>query len=117
MAGERMDDEFLDRIIDSLVEQPISSGPPDEVRRRILALGEAAALPAPNGRSVFSDWMRMAAIAATLLIVVDVGWCAYIYRATPVSWFREADSDRWHVMYDNMRVELRQPPAEIRSYR
>jgi hypothetical protein len=116
MTNMRDDDEFLDGIIDSILEQQISGGPPDEVRRRILALGDNVPTPALRGRSVLADLSRMAAIAAMLLVSFDIAWWAYIDMATPVSWFRDADTDTWRVMYDNMRIEISRPPAEIRSH-
>jgi len=115
MNSKQKDDEFLDRIIDSIREQQISDGPPDEVRRRVLALSDDVPAPAPRGRSVVADWGRMAAIAVMLLVVFDLGWGAYINMETPVSWFRDS-TDTWRVMYDSMRIDISQPPAGIRSH-
>jgi hypothetical protein len=116
MTRQQNDDEFLDRIIDSIREERISDGPPNEVRRRVLALSDDVLTPAPRGRSVVADWSRMAAIAATLLAVFDLGWGAYINLETPVSWVRDSDTDTWRVMYDSMRIETSTPPAGIRSH-
>ena len=119
MTPERDDELFLDHIIDSILKQPIPNGPPEEARSRVLAIGDAVPHPVPSrvtsDRSFFADWVRMAAIAATCLAAFDLAWCTYVNKTTPVGWFRNADTDTWRVMYDNMRVEIGQPPANIGS--
>jgi len=119
MTGNVNDEQFLDQIVDSILKQPISNKPPDDVSRRILALGDAAGQPVLlsrfSYRSFFADWIGMVATAATLLVALDLAWSIYISRTTAVSWVRDAETNTWRVMHDNMRLETRQPPAEIHS--
>ena len=120
MTPDQNDELVLDRIIDSILKQPISDGPPEEARRRVLAIDDSVPQPVPScgtsDRSFLADWIRVAAIAATILAALDLAWCVYVNKATPVGWFRNADTETWRVMYDNMRVEIRQPPAKIGSH-
>ena len=120
MTPDRNDELFLNHIVDSILKQPIPDGPPEEARCRVLAIGDAVRQPVPSrgtsDRSFLSGWIHVAAIAATLLAALDLAWCTYVNKATPVGWFRNADTDTWRVMYDNMRVEIRQPPAKIGSH-
>jgi hypothetical protein len=113
------DERLLERTVDALLSQPVPEGPPDDVRHRVLSLGEGAsrqtAVGAPSQRSWLADWIGAAAGVAALLAVLDLGWWMYVNATTPVGWFREPATDTWHVMYDNTGVELRIPPAEINN--
>jgi hypothetical protein len=119
MTENANDEQFLDRIVDSILKQPILNKAPDEVNRRILALGDDAGqqvLPSVfSYRSFFADWIGMVALTATLLVAMDLAWCIYISRTTAVSWVRDAETNTWRVMHDNMLLEIRQPPAEFHS--
>ena len=117
MVPDRNDDTFLDRIIDAILAQSVPDGPPDELRRQLLALEEnTSRAMGGSGSSIppfLAGWVGMAAIAAALLVAFDLGWWAYVNAATPVAWFRDARTETWHTLYDSTRVKTGHPPAAI----
>lgn len=117
MIPDRNDEQLLDRMVDALRAQPIPKGPPDEVRQRVLALGESnlpeTSVNAPSHWTWLADWIGTATAAAALLAVVDLSWWMYVNSTKPVGWFRDRSTDTWHVMYDNTRVEIHSRSAEL----
>jgi hypothetical protein len=116
MIPDRNDEQLLDRIVDALREQPIPKGPPDDVRQRVVALGEGRSQPtsvgAPSHWTWLADWIGTVAVVTVLLAVLDFAWWRYVNATKPVGWFRDRATDTWHVMYDNTRVEIQRPSAE-----
>lgn len=119
MTHDREDDGLLDRLIGQILEQPLPEGPPEEVRRRVRMLGQPVPRAAPSsqspGRPSMAAWLRTAAAAASLLVVIDLCWWRYVNAARPVCWFRAVNSDTWLVMYENTYVEVSPPPKDPRQ--
>ena len=116
MIPDQNDKQLLDRMVDALRAQPIPEGPPDDVRQRVLALGESRLRQtsvAPSRWEWLADWIGTAAVVAALMAAVDLSWWRYVNAAQPVGWFRDRATGTWQVMYDNTRVEIHRPSAEI----
>lgn len=114
MPTDRIDVERLDRLIDMIRERPFSAGPPEEVQRRVHALGQGVAALAPASRSSYRAflpvWLRTAAVAAALLLTMDVGWLLFVNARRPVCWIRVPTTNTWFVMYASTRVQISQAP-------
>jgi hypothetical protein len=111
------DDDLLDRLIRAMVEKPIPNAPPENVRLRVLALGDRASPSAPTSRRstdfFITHWVRVAAIAAALLFAIDLGWWHLVHTRKPVCWYHNPETGIWHVMYADTRVEISHPPPHV----